>query len=149
LNRKKNRHMCTPISELPSNIRSVSYITANIYWKSRNLPNTDVRNYMYRFAVISESPSQYHRNTGSRMKSKHEPMCFPVSWFIRCKTLRILSTKTLIYLLNEESKSLWSILMIVQLSLHDRFFHYMNYPNKYYMWYLGSIVCSNWYTLLL
>ena len=24
---------------------SVSYITANIYFKSRNLPNTDVRNY--------------------------------------------------------------------------------------------------------
>ena len=39
---------------------SVSYIIANLYCKSRNLPNTDVSN--YRFAVISEAPSNHGLN---------------------------------------------------------------------------------------
>ena len=33
------------IAALIPKVRSVSHITANIYGKSRNLPNTDVRNY--------------------------------------------------------------------------------------------------------
>ena len=34
-------------------------VTAIIYCKSRNLPNTDLRNYRSRFAVIYEAPSIY------------------------------------------------------------------------------------------
>ena len=37
----------------------VSYITANLHCKSRNLSNTDIRNYSIDFAVISEAPSKY------------------------------------------------------------------------------------------
>ena len=37
-------------------ILSVSYVTANIYCKSRDLPNTDTQ-LQYRFAVMSEAPS--------------------------------------------------------------------------------------------
>ena len=45
-----------PISDFPCLIQSLPYITANIYGKSRNLPNTDIQ-LQYRFAVISEEPS--------------------------------------------------------------------------------------------
>ena len=40
-----------------TDLRSVSYITANICCKSRNLPDVDVRNYSIVAAVISEAPS--------------------------------------------------------------------------------------------
>ena len=38
-------------------VQSVSYITANIYCKSRNLRNTLCAQFYYRFAIISEAPS--------------------------------------------------------------------------------------------
>ena len=42
-------------------IQSVLYITANIYSKSGNLPNTHTQ-LQYRFAVTSEAPSMLKSN---------------------------------------------------------------------------------------
>ena len=47
-------------------LQSVSYLTANIYYKSRNLPNTDVRNYSIILIIIIMMPNTVRGHVAQR-----------------------------------------------------------------------------------